>query len=76
MGREPRRPTKGIIGVCALESKARSKPARNIFGKLVSSCEADLEGFAHDLRDTLLGSSHAREHRHAIDDDRDGASRP
>jgi biopolymer transport protein ExbB len=28
--------------------------AYNIFGKVVSSCEADLEGFAHDLRETLL----------------------
>jgi len=28
--------------------------AYNIFGKIVSSCEADLEGFAHDLRETLL----------------------
>ena len=30
--------------------------AYNIFGKLVSACEADLEGFAHDLRETLLGT--------------------
>ena len=29
--------------------------AYNIFGKLVSSCEADLEGFAHDLREAVLG---------------------
>lgn len=29
--------------------------AYNVFGKLVSACEADLEGFAHDLRETLLG---------------------
>jgi len=29
--------------------------AYNIFGKILSSCEADLEGFAHDLRETLLG---------------------
>jgi biopolymer transport protein ExbB len=28
--------------------------AYNIFGKLVSACEADLEGFAHDLREALL----------------------
>lgn len=28
--------------------------AYNIFGKMVSACEADLEGFAHDLRETLL----------------------
>ncbi len=29
--------------------------AYNVFGKFVSACEADLEGFAHDLRETLLG---------------------
>jgi biopolymer transport protein ExbB len=28
--------------------------AYNLFGKYVSACEADLEGFAHDLRETLL----------------------
>ncbi|KAL1610473.1 inositol hexakisphosphate and diphosphoinositol-pentakisphosphate kinase [Paraconiothyrium brasiliense] len=44
MGREPRRPTRGIIGVCALESKARSKPARNIFGKLVDDFEVKIFG--------------------------------
>ncbi|KAF2747947.1 hypothetical protein M011DRAFT_466987 [Sporormia fimetaria CBS 119925] len=38
------RPTKGIIGVCALESKARSKPARNIFGKLVDEFEVKIFG--------------------------------
>ncbi|RTL24991.1 MAG: MotA/TolQ/ExbB proton channel family protein [Burkholderiales bacterium] len=27
--------------------------AYNIFGKLVAACEADLEGFAHDLRELL-----------------------
>ena len=31
--------------------------AYNIFGKLVAACEADLEGFAHDLREML--SDHA-----------------
>ena len=30
--------------------------AYNVFGKLVSACEADLEGFAHDLREALLGT--------------------
>ncbi|MBI5926013.1 MAG: MotA/TolQ/ExbB proton channel family protein [Aquabacterium sp.] len=35
--------------------------AYNIFGKMVSACEADLEGFAHDLRETLLASA-ARGH--------------
>ncbi|RMZ71588.1 hypothetical protein GMOD_00006720 [Pyrenophora seminiperda CCB06] len=36
--------TKGIIGVCALESKARSKPARNIFGKLVDEFDVKIFG--------------------------------
>jgi len=27
--------------------------AYNVFGKLVAACEADLEGFAHDLRELL-----------------------
>jgi biopolymer transport protein ExbB len=31
--------------------------AYNVFGKFVSACEADLEGFAHDLRETLLSRS-------------------
>ncbi|KAH8732244.1 histidine phosphatase superfamily-domain-containing protein [Phaeosphaeriaceae sp. PMI808] len=39
-----RKPSKGIIGVCALESKARSKPARNIFGKLVEEFEVKIFG--------------------------------
>ncbi|KAJ4305069.1 inositol hexakisphosphate and diphosphoinositol-pentakisphosphate kinase [Kalmusia sp. IMI 367209] len=41
---QARRNTKGIIGVCALESKARSKPARNIFGKLVDDFEVKIFG--------------------------------
>jgi biopolymer transport protein ExbB len=28
--------------------------AYNVFGKLVAAFEADLEGFAHDLREALL----------------------
>ncbi|KAF2115867.1 histidine phosphatase superfamily-domain-containing protein [Lophiotrema nucula] len=43
-GMAERKPTKGIIGVCALESKARSKPARNIFGKLVEDFEVKIFG--------------------------------
>ncbi|KAF2865897.1 histidine phosphatase superfamily-domain-containing protein [Massariosphaeria phaeospora] len=42
--REVRRPTKGVIGICALESKARSKPARNIFGKLVDEFDVKIFG--------------------------------
>ncbi|KAF2191080.1 hypothetical protein K469DRAFT_735960 [Zopfia rhizophila CBS 207.26] len=39
-----KRVTKGTIGVCALESKARSKPARNIFGKLTDEFEVQIFG--------------------------------
>jgi inositol hexakisphosphate/diphosphoinositol-pentakisphosphate kinase len=44
--KESRKPTatKGIIGICALESKARSKPARNIFGKLTPEFEIKIFG--------------------------------
>jgi len=34
--------------------------AYNIFGKLVGACEADLEGFAHDLREMVAGPSPER----------------
>jgi biopolymer transport protein ExbB len=32
--------------------------AYNLFGKWVAACEAELEGFAHDLREMALDSSH------------------
>ncbi len=35
--------------------------AYNVFGKMVSACEADLEGFAHDLREALLGAGPRRD---------------
>jgi len=31
--------------------------AYNIFGKMVGTCEAELEGFAHDLREMVAGAS-------------------
>ena len=31
--------------------------AYNIFGKMVGSCEAELEGFAHDLRDMVMNAT-------------------
>ncbi len=31
--------------------------AYNIFGKMVGSCEAELEGFAHDLREMIVDSA-------------------
>ncbi|WP_428421480.1 MotA/TolQ/ExbB proton channel family protein [Methylibium sp.] len=34
--------------------------AYNVFGKLVGACEAELEGFAHDLREMLLDVPAAR----------------
>jgi biopolymer transport protein ExbB len=30
--------------------------AYNLFGHWIAACEADLEGFAHDLRELVLGS--------------------
>jgi biopolymer transport protein ExbB len=33
--------------------------AYNLYGKLISRLEADLEGFAHDLRESLLGNAQA-----------------
>ena len=41
--------------------------AYNIFGKRVSACEADLEGFAHDLREMQLDAA-AGPARRALDD--------
>ena len=34
--------------------------AYNIFGKMVGSCEAELEGFAHDLREMIMDTSGSR----------------
>ena len=34
--------------------------AYNVFGKWVAACEAELEGFAHDLRDMVLDAAKAR----------------
>jgi len=31
--------------------------AYNIFGKMIGSCEADLEGFAHDLREMVMDAA-------------------
>ena len=33
--------------------------AYNVFGKMVGSCEAELEGFAHDLREMVLDTARA-----------------
>ena len=35
--------------------------AYNVFGKWVAACEADLEGFAHDLRQMVLDARHGAE---------------
>ena len=34
--------------------------AYNIFGKMVGSCEAELEGFAHDLREMIMDTGGTR----------------
>ena len=34
--------------------------AYNVFGKMVGSCEAELEGFAHDLREMITDDAAAR----------------
>ena len=41
--------------------------AYNVYGKLVGSCEADLEGFAHDLREMVLDRDGGR--RSGVDRD-------
>ena len=33
--------------------------AYNLYGKWVAACEAELEGFAHDLREMVLGAETA-----------------
>ena len=35
--------------------------AYNVFSKLVAGCEAELEGFAHDLREMVAGPAHDTE---------------
>lgn len=35
--------------------------AYNIYGKLIGACEAELEGFAHDLREMVLGPASMRD---------------
>jgi biopolymer transport protein ExbB len=50
----------------------------NIFGKQVSACEAELEGFAHDLREMLTDAERAAgdaRHRVVDGDRRDAADR-
>jgi inositol hexakisphosphate/diphosphoinositol-pentakisphosphate kinase len=39
---ERKPPTYGIIGVCALDSKARSKPSRNILNRLIENGDFDV----------------------------------
>lgn len=39
----------GVIGVCALDSKARSKPSRNILSRLVENEEFDIVIFGDKI---------------------------
>jgi len=41
--------------------------AYNVFGQWVSACEADLEGFAHDLREMALGRQNPKNPRERSD---------
>jgi biopolymer transport protein ExbB len=41
--------------------------AYNVFGKWVSACEADLEGFAHDLREMALDKQNTKNRRERSD---------
>ena len=34
--------------------------AYNVYGKWIAACEAELEGFAHDLRDMMLDRARSR----------------
>lgn len=46
---ERKKPSVGIIGVCALDTKARSKPSRNILNRLLTTGEFDVVIFGDKI---------------------------
>lgn len=55
----------GLIGVCALDVKARSKPSRNILNRLLANREFDVKIFGDKvILDEGMSPAHLSKHRH------------